>query len=544
MITLAQKDRTISNFHPILIDLFLITLAYTLAHGLILFNHGVFWDDWVVYNMDNVLIIDRFKQAGLEWFAYLHIILSSKGVIAYRIVTFLCYLLSAWCLYGILNELKIDRYSRFFLVAFFALFPVCITRTAIVSIQYTICYPLFFMGFWLTTRQLQTRSDWYRLPALALLFLSFNMNSLLVFYLIVILYIMYMEQPANKSCSNWLRLVPRYADYLLLPILFWILKNTYMKSYGWCDDYNRVTLNGISLAIADTFRAFDTSFLAVIDRSTGYPFFSKVLNKTASIGTYIPFIVIAVVVIATLIRFRYQKNADRELFEAPGLFLLGGFIFWLAAFPYVAVGKLPQLHGMESRHQLLIPLGASLMLVYGVKLLSRRRFITLPIYLVLMSIFVHTTVLNHISFQGDWYKQLSIMEGMSKSPSIRDGTSFLFKDETLDLNYNYRSYYFYEYAGIMKKVFKDERRFGDDLQSYTSSYKKDIQNYKKYKAINASYNLGEFEIREPDTLITIRRGPTKLATADVLKMMYWERSDKERFSRAIADIVSFEVGTL
>ena len=55
------------------------TLVYTLAHGLMLFNRGVYWDDWVLYNMDKGLIIDTFKQAGVFWVGYLHVLVSGGG---------------------------------------------------------------------------------------------------------------------------------------------------------------------------------------------------------------------------------------------------------------------------------------------------------------------------------------------------------------------------------------------------------------------------------------------------------------------------------
>lgn len=542
MAAVTKKVHTICSAHPVAFDLFLLTVVYTLSHGLLVFNHGVFWDDWVIYNMDHALIIDRFKQTGLLWIGYLHIITLSGGVIAYRTATFVCYLLAAWCLYGVLKELKTDRYSRFFLVIFFALFPVNSARTAMIIMPYSICYALFFIGFWLTSRYQKTHSVWFRIPALVLLFISFTTNSLLVFYLIVILYIMYMERPENGSFSDWLRLVPRYADYLLLPILFWVIKKTYMKPYGLYADYNKTSVDGFSNVIIGTFRVFETSFLAVIDKSTGHHLLSRIFNKAASEGLYIPFMGIAIVIFVLFLCKRYQNKLDRESYETLGKLLLGGFAFWLAAFPYVAVGKSPQLLDWENRHQLLIPLGASLLLVYGVKLLSRRTVFTLPIYLSLIFIFIHADMLGHISFQRDWYKHLSLIENMRISPAIRNNTSFLFKDETPDLNCNSRSTAYYEYTGSMKEAFKEEGRFGCDMLSFAANTNS-IQAYYD-KSMNAMYNMKGFIKKEPDTIITIKRGVTRLGTLDVLKMMYWELNDKEKFWHAVPKIVSLEVAPL
>lgn len=541
MSAVVQKIPTICTAHPVAFDLFLLTAAYTLAHGLMIFNHGVFWDDWVIYNMDHALIIDRFKQTGLLWIGYLHIITSSGGVIAYRVATFVCYLLAAWCLYGVLKELKTDRYSRLFLVFFFALFPVNSARTAMITMPYSICYALFFIGFWLTSRYQKTRSVRYRIPALLFLFVSFTTNSLLVFYLIIILYLIYVERPETRIFSNWLRLVPCYADFLLLPILFWVVKKTYMKPYGLYAGYNKTSVDGFSRVIIDTFRVFETSFLAVIDKSTGYPLLSKIFNKAASAGPYIPFVGIAVLVFVLLLCKRYQKKFDLESYETLWILLLGGFLFLLAAFPYVAVGKMPHLQDWENRHQLLIPLGASLLLVYSVKLLSRHTAFTLPTYLFLMFIFIHANMSEHISLQRDWYKQLSLIENMRKSPTIRNNTSFLFRDETPDLNCNFRSIRFYEYTGYMKEAFEEECRFGCDILSFTAT-QNGIQAFDK--SLNGMYNMNGFIKKEPDTLVTVKRRANDLGTLYVLKMMFWEHFDKEKFGQAIPGIISLEVGTL
>jgi hypothetical protein len=66
-----------------------------------------------------------------------------------------------------------------------------------------------------------------------------------------------------------------------------------------------------------------------------------------------------------------------------------------------------------------------------------------------------------------------------------------------------------------------------------------VQGHKE--VLTAAYNMGDFIPQEHDTLIIISRGTTRLDITDVLKLMWWERSDKGKFSRAIFDIVRLEV---
>jgi hypothetical protein len=537
--TIVENIRSIFKNNPVVFDLSCLTLVYTLAHGLMLFNRGMYWDDWVLYNMDKVLIIDMFKQAGVFWVGYLHMLVSGGGVTAYRVVSFTSYLLAAWCLYAVLKELNVDRYSRLFVVIFFAIYPVNNGRIAMINMPSAICYALFFGGFLMTALSVQRRSYWRRIAALAMLFASFSLNSLLVFYLIVIFYIMYRERPVPMSILGWLRLLPRYADYLLLPILFWIVKVTYMVPQELYAGYNQVKTDGLKHAITETFRIFDTSFLAVVDKSVGCEFFSPLFVKISSIWWFLPFACAALAVVVMFLCKKYLKIVDRQTYETLWIFLLGAFVLYLAAFPYVVVGSIPELGDWASRHQVLIPFGASVMLVYGVKLLNRHWGFLFPIYLLFMLLFIHTTVIDQISFRRDWYKQLSIMENMRKSSVILNNTSFLFRDDTRYMNFNSRIYRFYEYTGLMKEVFKNERRFGVESVTYTGSIQGNIQGYKE--CLTAAYNMGDFIPQEPDTLIIISHGATRLGITDVLKLMWWERSDKEKFFRAIFGIVRLEV---
>lgn len=538
---MVHSLRVAHKEHQVLFDLLLLTLIYTLAHGLMLFNQGIFWDDWALYNKDREVVIDMFRQAGGVWVAYLHLLVRAAGPYAYRAVAFASYLLSAWCVYGVLVEMKIARYSCFFVALIFALYPVNSARTAMIVMPYSVCYALFFCGFWLTATFLQTRNCWCRAAALALLFVSFATNSLLAFYLLIILYIVYRERPnPMNNLSGWLHLVLRYADYLLLPILFWIVKSIFMKPYGAYAGYNQVTSEGFSQAFSETLRVFDLSFTKIIDESVGVDFFSPIFAWLTSIHFLLPLVAVFLTIAALFLVRKNLKKVDREFYQTLWLFFFGALAYWLAAFPYVVVGKLPQSVDWDSRHQLLLPLGAALMLVYGIKLLIRHKAVTVPAYLLLASMFVQTSIMDHLSFQRDWYKQISLINNFRMYPPLKNNTSFLFSDDTRHLNANNRHYRYYEYSGLMKEAFGDETRFGHELRPYLRGDKK-ISSYKS--DFTSSNNLSGFIPKEPDTFVTIIQGETDVSTAGVLKLMLWEQTDPEMFSGLISDIVRLDLIT-
>lgn len=536
MPSIIQRIRDAFEDKPVVFDLFLITVAYTIAHGLMFFNHGVFWDDWFIYHADPALTIDRLRQMGTVWVAYLSLLVSSGGISAFRVIAFGSYLLAAWCLFGIAREMNIDRHTRFWVVLLFALFPVNSFRLTMCIMLYNLCYFLFFLGFWLTALFVRTRNIWYRIAALVLLFMSFTTNSLLVFYSLVLLFLVYRERPAQRSISVWLKLAARYADYLLLPILYWVVKSTFMKPYGLFAGYNQVKLTGLKTALHNTLLTFDTSFLTVIDRSIGRQTCSQIFHKLADRSILLPFGLLMVIITLLFGIKAVWKKVDRESWRTLWFFLLGFCAFGLAAFPYAAVGKLPQFLEMETRHQLLLPLGAALLLVYGVKLFSRHKAVMVPAYLLLSVLFINVDIKDYLSLQRDWYKQLSIIQNMRLLPVMYYRTSFLFLDRARDLNFNRHEYVFYEYAALMKAAFGNEKRFGDDLRSNLKEGR-NMAHFRNRHLLNSYYLMGEFVPQEPDTFIQISSGTTDVSTAGILQLIVWEHFNSEKFTPALFNIV-------
>ena len=68
-----------------------------------------------------------------------------------------------------------------------------------------------------------------------------------------------------------------------------------------------------------------------------------------------------IILLAWLVKKRQGKDIsiDRGL----ALLFFGAVITWLGAFPYLAVGLWPSFGDFQSRHQLLMPLGAAVAIV-------------------------------------------------------------------------------------------------------------------------------------------------------------------------------------
>ena len=91
------------------------------------------------------------------------------------------------------------------------------------------------------------------------------------------------------------------------------------------------------------------------------------------------------------------------------------------------------------------------------------------------------------------------------SPLVRESTVLLFNDETRGLNVNRRTYRFYDYTGLLKSVFGDERRYAGD---YAADELESIKAGTFFQhGHNASYNMGDFTPVNSVTRLRITFGP-------------------------------------
>lgn len=147
--------------------------------------------------------------------------------------------------YKILISSKLFKDTEaLFITVFSIVFPYYIARFSNCLIHYTLCLLLFYFGFYLVTKYLQAKETKYRIFALLLFFISFSMNSLLVFYAVVLSYIFYFELRENPLSINLIyKKFISYLDFLLLPIIYFSIKTKFYPASGiYSFGYNKVTL--------------------------------------------------------------------------------------------------------------------------------------------------------------------------------------------------------------------------------------------------------------------------------------------------------------
>lgn len=534
-------------------DIRFITLIYTITFSIILLNHGIFWDDWVLDNQESYLRIAQFAQAGgFINTGYLHSFIFSfnNAILLYRVITFLSYLIVTLLFFKVLGNIKqIDRFSRFYIIIIFAIFPVNFARIAAINVPYSIFLCLFMLGFVIVDFYINKPNLILRLISLVLFFLSFQVGSILFFYATVLLYLFStsfntLKYPTIKFIRsrifiNWLL---KYSDYLLLPFIYWILKSIFASPTGLYEGYNAVTLEGL---LYDgpllSIRSIITSFVEPII----YAFTPEM--PIVSISTYLSVLLMIAVLFSILIKrmFRNELSSNcfkKNLSQEKHMIVLGFFLFLLAVYPYAVVGRLPQLYNWESRHQILVPFGASFIIYYGVKLICRefkkyeRAFWLLSSFIIILFIFCNINV--YLEYQKDWYKQLSLMEAFQQNKYMQNPGTFYFIDASAIKNARNRTYRFYEYSGMFKKTFGDETRMGLDYEQ-----KGKLDSLVKY--FQPYYHLSHYAADSPEYIVTIRKGTININSTKVfLTLMYNQLMNHNKFMNYITEIVEIDVNPI
>lgn len=432
-------------------------IPYLLAFGLVLcFMDAIYWDDWTLFNVDENVILETFKDAGaiFNWSGYFHVAMLKVGPPLYRLMVlvfgYLCGVL-LWQLLRTFRESTSEE--RFWIALLFLVLPFNPARFALINAPYILCLFLFFLAWYLFIFK---RGLFFKCLTLTLFLLSFNTNSLLVFYLLPMMHAAWLN--SEQKWKSVIRFGTTNVLFVIAPIFFFWFKTQFYPPHGLYAGYN-----GIS---------FKLLYLALLP---------------------LPVIVLGFYLARRHFKGEWQTNRW-FLFVISGLFTL-----WLAALPYLVTGKLPTFTDWDSRHQLLLPLGGALLLVgAGLFFGSVVRFCRIAsiVSVIFCAYFMATLAL-------DWRKQKEVIKLFAQSQDVKAASTIVVVDTSTRHNAFGRTNSFYEYNGWLKKSFGDETRFTVnyfDVQSLTLMELPNI--YRQYAT--ARYNAGNYIWSRPDLIVTIR----------------------------------------
>lgn len=510
-----------------------LLLIYLISNSFFLLNYnGIYWDDWAFYNHSYETIDKLFQMhSGYvgTYFSFIHYFLLEIGIYSYRILTFFLIYISAVFIYKILK--KIDFFSQedlFFISVLFLLAPLYSAKIAINVFAFTLGSAIFFFSFYLLCKYLDNMGCLKRILILFLFFTSFLINSILVFYAVVLMYMFYkLYDKQSTFIGNTIKFICTKLDFIVLPIVFYIIKSVYFVPTGLYADYNIISLyNTINPTLY--YLTFMDSFIEPIKLSV------------QNISSFIVIVFILLIVLSNLfIRQNNQMN-KKDVY----LFILGFIIFFLGAFAYIAVNKLPANYNWSSRFQLLLPLGFSFILYYGIQVISNLLNFKVIVKYFLFLILIFSFMIYHLKEQYkhniDWMYQQSIIENFRNTSFIENNSTF---EVVINLDgklAQQRTVNFYELNGLSKIAFgKDDKLFFVDYDKYAF---KDYQKFIKYDQYNFSLwkksDITNIEIN--DNINSQFNKGTKKSLIYFFKLKYLELTNIEEFKKEVKNLVILE----
>lgn len=299
------------------------------------------------------------------------------------------------------------------IVLLFLIFPLNHARVPLVMFGYTTSYFLFFLAWMLLVK----RSSWISFLSAYVCFIwSFMTHSFLTFTLLPILHFAYLHReklicrkPNSKTLTQFILLIGS-------PVLYYVLRSLYWQpapEYLW---YHTIYFRGVIVSLVYFFPFVIAAFGLVLWVRSGRRVSSKALMMT-----------------------------------------MGFLAFAVGVFPYLSSGNLDSRTifffwelDWTSRHQLLMPLGASVITVAVVYFISENK--SKPIFALITAVMILLNVFWGIGTYVDSLKKVELENLLSVELAGEESSSFVFVDETRRFNLRESAYRLYEFAGHLSNT--------------------------------------------------------------------------------------------
>lgn len=509
--------------------------------ALIVCNPGYFWDDWVWRFQPPEQSIRIGKELGIFWGGYLTNAINSLASpsLAMRATA-----LAAWVIAGaaaafvLYRQRVVSRDDAFELFLIYA-------ATHVASIRFltsVAMYNVYIASFWIGCVFLLASSNRRRgqLLSLPFFFFSFYLNSLIILFLavLVLLTVRHASERVDGAANfpRWRELPSRLrelpagvratlrevrapilqfmrqnAALLALPLGFALVKRlTSVKSplYG---DYNDIDRHALLSSLVDAFttiRPVLRDYFAISSRGVA------------------PFMLVACSLICfLLLRIAPRRRRRTALRGALAQAALGWVLFAAAVYPYLIVGKVPELTSFyDSRNILPALAGLVLVLVSFANILdlafariAMLRSIGRDLLLgYVLGASVGSGIVTGLDLWRDWIRQRAIMAFIDTHEApLKDVRTFVFDDAAHRIGD--RKLWNYEYTGELVAVYHSRERLGVSVDEYESWPPRVplIAN----DGLRKRFNFGDYAFDKPHAIITVRNGVVPLTDLRVLSVV-------------------------
>ena len=377
------------------------TVLYTISWGWLFIVRDSYWvDDWDQFVFRAAPFYDGYGFP--PWADLGFVLFESFGSGFVRLLIFVLFFIVAVFLFAISEKFSLlDVSQRKILVLMFLLLPFNSMRLTLMVFHYSVAYFLFFCAWYFLVVLNSVTS---KIVSYILFFLSFQMFAMLVFFLLPVSHLFFLEGRGSKrDAINWLK---RNLAFILMPLIFWISRMLFWPARL---EYHSMTENKVNGFLNFLFAFFLLLALLIL-----WMFRSKSSQQNSILLLIFSFLVM------------FVGYAPHVLY---GLVGHGPKVFF--TYLVILMGR----SDWFSRHQILQPLGFSIFLVGLIALLPgftnrfRHWFVG-----TILAISVVFNVAFGFEYIVDYSKQTSIVAALNAEPYKTAGDEIQMVDQTIFLN--------------------------------------------------------------------------------------------------------------
>ena len=399
------------------------TILYTISWGWLFVVRDSLWaHDWDSFAIPEFADFVGEDYGFAPWTLFEADLFDAFGPSIFRYVTFVLFFGASICLFGISKQLKlIDNVDRIFLTLFFLLLPIHTARVALMVFKYTTAYFLFFFAWYLIV---SFRGPAVKYLCAAIFFLSFQMHSLLFFYLLPVAHLFLLDNGANwRLVLAWSK---RNLQLLSLPIIYMVARTIFWP---------------------ESSAYHNPSFYSLRDS----------LNFVViSIAVFLFFLVLT-----NVAKFNHRKHLKLILLGFSSLFLgILPYVLYryfaktqmsfLSSYLVTAFGR----SNWNSRHLILQPLGLGISLVGLIGFVGRNSYLAKK---MLFSSLISACIIFNIGFGFEFVTDQSKQEKIVKSLEIygdnKSKKQIQFIDQTTLINARGQKMYPNSWSGLIWKAY-------------------------------------------------------------------------------------------
>lgn len=500
-------------------ELILLSVIYFFSQGMLIFASGRWWDDWCSYNQPTWVIKDMAFRMGrpsaflITRFAK---IMPENG---YCIITFFMFYFCMLFLYRILrNWLRFSFSACFWICALYAVIPANDARIMLSVFPYTVGVFFFMAGMsYLSGLLYENQLNWKRrILNLTLFLFAFELNSNLCFYAIVLLMILMKEKNIRRFIG--------YIDYILLPLVYFIVKLKLFPPYSAYENYNSITLCGIIKAIEYIFPA---DFYMMKNLLNNYLHIGKVdINFTVIIVAVGIFLNIKNVICYFIKNGNRYKDNEIVLKRESMISLIMGIIVLSAGlFAYVAVRQSYSIStvNQNGRDATLVAFGAA-MIFYGIVSLLFEKDLAYCFFTSFIVCGIIFFNIYYLSWQQDYYRQLGFRYQLEQHKEIDDAYNIVYLNNDNGIVNIQSTYVLNANAEI---VFENQKKFFMS-NPLAAALLEDNNALDYLTEKNSGYHMCDYNLNHK-RIDAILQYSFDVDLKDVIKMKVYELINSSRF---------------